>query len=63
MGRFSNYVAGQKLSRPTAIGGIVDTITLVKKYNYGWLVKRSSNLNNVEREFVYAERYIQQNYK
>ena len=55
--------SGMKLRKPTSFVGVYDEITLVSKFNKGWLVSRSNSLTGNAKEFVYAEKYITDTYK
>jgi len=58
----TQFTSGQTLTRPTSFKGVDDVIVLKTKFNYGWLVSRSNSMTNVKHEFVWAERYILNNF-
>ena len=55
--------SGLKLRKPTSFNGIFEEITLVRKFNKGWLVDRKKALSNKTSQFVFAERQITNAYQ
>lgn len=54
--------AGTVLNRKTSINGLVENIELISKFNKGWLVNRFNNITGDVKPFVYAEKYITNNF-
>jgi hypothetical protein len=55
--------SGLTLQQPTSFKGVNDQITLVSKFNKAWLVDRKNTLTGNVKQFVWAERFILNNYK